>query len=335
MTGVFDVDFVPQVATRALVSEHLSDGWREHLATGGGLAGVGYTLPAPPYRLAPAPPGDPVDRARELLDTRGVTRAIVNPGNAPGLSGISNAVMAAELARATNDWALERWPAADRRLAVAAVVAPRDGRLAADEVRRLAGDARVAAVVLAFPPVLLGDRSLLPLHEAAAQAGLPILMQAGGGFAGANSGPTPVGHPTTLWEYRIAGAYTAIGHLASIVSEGVFARFPDLRLVLSGFGIGWLRSLLWRMDADFEAAAPADRPPRLDRLPSDVVREHVSFTTVALERPPDTALLPAKDLLMFGSGDDPEPRPWPLDAFDAAITNDNAQRRFQERHHAT
>ncbi len=330
MSGVFDVDFVPAVATRADFSDHLPEGWREHLSTGGGLGGVGYNLPAAPYRAAVAAGGDVVSRAVELLDARGVERAIVNPGDAAGLSGISNAVMAAALASATNDWMLERWPAADRRLRVAMVVGPRDGVLAAQEVRRLAGDARVAQIVLAFPPVLLGDRSLYPLYAAAAEASLPVCLVAGGGFAGANAGPTPVGHPTTLWEYRVAGAYGAIGHLSSIVSEGVFARFPSLRLVLSGFGIAWLPSLLWRMDADF-ATFSDQRPPRLDRPPSEVVREHVSFTTAGLERPADPARLvelvaaiDAERLLLFASADSADASPWELGVFSEAVAFGNA-----------
>ena len=320
MSAVFDVDFVPERVSVPQVREFMAPGWREHLSTGGGLAGSGYNLPAAPYRLSPHPGnGDPLKRARALLDARDVTAAIVNPGNAGGLSGISNAMMAAEIARATNDFVLARWPAADGRLRVSIVVSPRDGRLAADEVRRRAGDERIAQVVLAFPPVLLGDRSLYPLFEAAEGARLPVSLQAGGGFVGANAGPASVGHPTSLWEYRISSAYGAIPHLLSLVSEGVFTRFPALRVVFSGFGIGWLPSLLWRMDSGVDHVARADRVARLDRRPSEVVNEHISFTTVGLEVAPEIEDLigrRARTLLLFGSGESGEEQPWPLGVSD-------------------
>ena len=33
-----------------------------------------------------------------------------------------------------------------------------------------------------------------------------------------------------------------------MIGQGVFDRFPNVRLVLEGFGIAWLPSLLWSMD---------------------------------------------------------------------------------------
>jgi predicted TIM-barrel fold metal-dependent hydrolase len=335
MTGVFDVDLVPQVASIVELGAHLPPGWREHLTTaGGGLAaapGRGYSFPAAPYRNSVLDPDDPVARAKELLDARGVTQAIINPGHAPNLGGISNEVMAAELATATNEWLLADWAGADDRVRVAMVVSARAGRLAAAEVDRRAGDERIAQILLAFPPVLMGDRSLYPLYEAAVAAGLPICLQAGGGFAGANRGPTPVGYPTTLWEYRIASAYGAVAHLTSLIAEGVFARFPALKVVFSGFGIAWLPSLLWRMDADYREPGSEGLPKRLDGLPSDTVREHVRFTTVGLERPAEPAALRAllasvgaEHMLLFASGDSSEKRPWPLHELGSAVACDNA-----------
>jgi predicted TIM-barrel fold metal-dependent hydrolase len=209
--------------------------------------------------------------------------------------------MAAEIASAANDWLAENWLQADERFRGSIVVGPRDGEAAAAEIRRLAGDQRWAQIVIAFPPALLGDRAVYPILEAAAEAGLPVCLQAGGAFVGANPGPTPTGFPTTAPEYLLDSAFLGVAHLASLLLEGVCERLPSLRVVLSGFGIGWLPSLLWRL----EGAA-------------GVLAEHVRFTTRDLDAPSPQALLevvPADEvgrLLLYasGSGGARELEPW-------------------------
>jgi predicted TIM-barrel fold metal-dependent hydrolase len=305
-----DADLIARVADVALVAPFLSAGWREHLAAGGGLAGTGYSLPSIPYRPL-APPVEegtpPLERLRRRLDEHGVTAAVLNPGTAPALSGVANIVMADEIARATNDWLLDGFIEQDDRLHGSILVTPRDGELAAAEVRRIGGHPGMAQIVLAHPPGLLGERSLDPLFAAAAELGLPLSLQAGGALVGVNRGPAAAGHPSTLFEYGIDSAYGAIPHLTSMLCEGVFERFPRLRLVLSGFGIGWLPSLLWRLDAAFDRGLGV--PRRLTRRPSELVAGHVRFTTRDLERPLDVArlaellaLTDAARLLLYASG---------------------------------
>jgi predicted TIM-barrel fold metal-dependent hydrolase len=286
------------MVTRPPIAElapFLPAGWREHLQIGGGLAGAGYQFPSAPYR----PPARVLPRAEPdaLLARIGEDAlAVVDPGAAPALSGIPNAVMAAELARAFNDWLADRLAGAPR-LHRALVVAPRDGELAAAEIRRAGADPQVAMVVLAHPPVLLGERSLHPLLTAAAELGLPVCLQAGGAFAGSNAGPGPVGHPSSYDEYAVSSAYGAIPHLISALSERLFERIAGLRLVVSGFGAAWLPSVLWRMG---DAAG-------------ETVADRVRLTTWGLEQPADPAQLlavldavGAQRLLMAASGDAPE-----------------------------
>ena len=279
----------------AELAPFLPAGWREHLQIGGGLAGSGYQFPAAPYRppKRELPDADP----RALLARIGTDGlAVVDPGAAPALSAIPNMMMAGELARACNDWLADRLGGA-HRLRRALVVAPRDSGLAAAEIRRAGVDGPVAMVLLAHPPVLLGERSLHPLLGAAAELGLPVCLQAGGAFAGSNPGPGPVGHPSSYEEYAVSSTYGAIPHLISALSERLFDRIPDLRVILSGFGIAWLPSVLWRMGADV----------------GEVVGRHVRFTTWGLEPAPDVTSLLAlvsavggDRLLMAASGDDPE-----------------------------
>jgi uncharacterized protein len=301
---LIDADFVPERGEIEQIKPYLSTGWREHLTTGGGLASSGYVLPSAPYRAPPSHHEDGTDavtRALRYLDGQNVAGAVVSPGTAPALSGIANAVMAAELARATNDWLIGRWLERDERLHGSILVGPRDAELAAEEIERLGSHPQIAQVALAFPPCLLGDRSLYPLLAAAEESGLVLCLQAGGALVGSNAGPTPAGHPSSYVEYSIDSSYGCIPHLVSILVEGVFDRFPGLRLVLSGFGVAWLPSLVWRLEATATASA------------SETIREHVRFTTRAIEEPTDPAHLwgllspiGGEALLLYASGEETE-----------------------------
>jgi predicted TIM-barrel fold metal-dependent hydrolase len=86
--------------------------------------------------------------------------------------------------------------------------------------------------------------------------------------------------------------------LTSLVCEGVFERFPQLRIVLIEGGIGWIAPLMWRLDRAW--ALLRDQAPGLARPPSEVIREHVWLTTQPIDepaRPQDfTAMLEQMDL---------------------------------------
>lgn len=69
----------------------------------------------------------------------------------------------------------------------------------------------------------------------------------------------------------------------SLVSGGVFSRFPRLRIVLEEAGIAWVAPLMWRLDRAWESMH--DDVPELDRPPSEVIREHLWFTTQPLDEP--------------------------------------------------
>src|SRR5205823_1918267 len=73
--------------------------------------------------------------------------------------------------------------------------------------------------------------------------------------------------------------------LQSMVFEGVFEEFPNLRVVLVEAGIGWAPSLAWALDSAWEMLHEAT--PHLQRRPSEYVRDHVWYTTQPIEEPDD------------------------------------------------
>ena len=73
---------------------------------------------------------------RQLLDRANVRRAILTFGDDSHVSGHHNPYFATELARALNDWTIERWLPKDERLASSILVACQLPDRAAAEIRR-------------------------------------------------------------------------------------------------------------------------------------------------------------------------------------------------------
>jgi predicted TIM-barrel fold metal-dependent hydrolase len=327
MAGLVDADFWAQKATVTDLLPYVSEARRTWMRLDSPtpaeqLPESQYFVPGERLRAAAAS-DDPRGLARACLDDCGITRAILNPGAASSVSGFGSAVIGSELARAVNEWTAEAWLPADERLRGSIVVAPRAPARAADEIRRAGTDARFAQVLLAYPQQLLGNRMLAPILEAACELDLPVNLQAGGAYSGSNAGITMIGDPASILEAFVQWEFAAQPHLLSAILHGVFDRFPELRLVLSGFGVAWIPSLLWRLDHEIRTGRVQPVKP-LPGLPSEIVRERVRFTTSPLELPAEPHRLAAlldlfdgHELLLHGSGATGETDPEALlDALD-------------------
>jgi predicted TIM-barrel fold metal-dependent hydrolase len=330
MTGapgrIIDADFRGQEVDLSVVAPYLSPDWRGYLRLsrdGQSLPGTRVKIPETVYwnrqydRWRPLV-GDPdpdqpaeVDHracAQQYFREFGVASAVFNPGLAGGLSATGNSDYANAVARAVNDWLVAEWIERDDRILGTITTTLKDPIAAAAEIRRLGDHERMAQVIVAHPPRLLGDRALDPVWEAAQEYGLPVALEAAGAFAGVNPGLTTAGHPASRFEYEASWIHGAQPHLLNMISQGVFDRFPDLRLILNGFGAAWLPSLIWRLQAELRRCPDESLSP-LTGLPEDYVRRHVRVTTGRLDLPDDgtrlielLSLIDGADLLMLSSG---------------------------------
>jgi predicted TIM-barrel fold metal-dependent hydrolase len=71
-------------------------------------------------------------------------------------------------------------------------------------------------------------------------------------------------------------------HVTSVVTEGVFVRYPQLRFVLLDGGAAWLAPFLWRLDKNFKGLR--SEVPWLSELPSAYVLRHFRLGTRGLEQ---------------------------------------------------
>jgi uncharacterized protein len=254
-----------------------------------GLPGYSWTHPASWFRQDLAhedgrPPGaNAAAVVREVLDPLGVGIGVLNADDALYVSLMASPYRAAALARAHNDWTRDVWLGQDPRLRASLICPAQDPAAAADEIRRVAKDGRFVAVLLSGGSERpYGEPRYLPVFEAAVECGLPVAIHSGGegmGLAGDSGGAGP---PTFYIEWHTLGSACSImSHLVSLVVHGTFERLPELRVLLMEGGLGWLPGMLWRLDTNWRGLR-ADTP-WLKRKPSEVVREHIRFTTQPLE----------------------------------------------------
>ena len=305
---IFDSDVHNQYASLDALTPYLPAGdVQPYYAPGSGLHNAGGA-----YRLDAVPPGggvpgsNPAFVVSDHLDRQGIDQAILNPASFLGVAGLPDAGLVADVAQATNDWTIAEWLPVDERFLGAIVVSLRDPDRAVDEIRRLGAHPRMVQVTVVSSPCLLGHRSLHPVYEACAQFALPLNIHVGGSETGISGGSYCVGAPSSILEFHFGMCVPALHHLASLVVEGTFERFPNLRVVFNEFGTAWLPFVMWRLDSEHRASHHS--APWLTRLPSEYIRECVRFTTQPLEEPRNPkdlvtllSLVDAQDLLLYSS----------------------------------
>lgn len=219
--------------------------------------------------------GTTYERLREQhLDLWNVDKVLLTGASVYGASILPDPDFAAALCRAFNDWTTEQWLEQDDRLVMAAAVAVNDPRNAVAEIERVSADPRVRAIVLPTGSRMpYGNRFFHPVWEACERHGLGIVIHPGNEGAGMAGPPTGVGYPTYYIETRMARPQMAMAHAVSFIAEGVFEKFPRLKVLFDEVDQFWAVGLMWHMDADWKSLR--DQTPWVKRLPSEYFRGHI------------------------------------------------------------
>jgi predicted TIM-barrel fold metal-dependent hydrolase len=250
----------------------------------------------PDWRLpSGAPAGDLEAIRRQALDPFGLRLAICNVLH--GAVALFNEDMAMALCSAVNDWTARELLDREPRLRGSILVPLHNPEHAVAEIERVAADRRFVQVLLfAMNEALLGRRIYWPVYAAAERLGLAIGIHAGSVYRYA---PMAAGWPAHRVQDYIAQSAAFESQLLSFLAEGVFQKFPSLRVVLLESGFSWLPHLLWRNNKAWRGMRP--ETPWIDRPPAEILREHVRVTLQPVDLPKNDAAALKKTIEHIGS----------------------------------
>jgi uncharacterized protein len=308
--GAIDCDIHPGVPEIKALLPYMNDFWQESFIDRGldGFDMMSYPLGSPitcrsDWRTKGERPGSSLaGMQRDALDAFGISLAICNP-----LTGGQVAVsesMGAAICSAINDWIVEHWLNKDRRLRASIVVPPQAPLLAVEEVERLAGDKRFVQILLpAACEMMLGRSYYWPIYEVAAKYDLPIGLHAGSMYRYA---PTSTGWPSHYLHDYVANSQLFEDQLLSLISNGVFNRYPHLRFVLIESGVTWLPGFIWRAIKTWRGVRA--EVPWVKRSPAEIIRENVRLTVQPIDAPRDSNvfnriidMIDSDNMLLFAS----------------------------------
>jgi predicted TIM-barrel fold metal-dependent hydrolase len=286
--AVIDCDIHPALKSPKALHPYLSERWRRHRDSIGenGFSGAYYPRANPNAARTDAwppnglPPGSDLDFMRyQLLDAWDMDFGILQP--LLGAGTVRNHEYAAALSCAINEWQIAEWLEPEPRLRSGLVVPYEAPDLAAEAIHRFGDHPGFVQVMLGIrTSEPLGRRKYWPMLEAAVEHDLPIGMHFG------SQGGSPItgaGWPSMYLEDH-AGMSTAFqAQVISLVYEGVFERFPTLKIVLIEGGFAWVPPLAWRLDAAWGKLK--DEVPHLQKKPSEYFAEHFWLTTQPMEEP--------------------------------------------------
>jgi uncharacterized protein len=306
--GAIDCDFHPRVPSPRVLSRYMNDFWRETVEVRGidTWDSISYPPNAPltsrPDWRQDGADADAASAAKATLDRFGFAHAILNclfP-----VQAFRDENLAAAFARALNDWLAAEWLDKDPRFRGSAVLPIQSTEKCVEEIERLAADKRfVQVLLLVMGEHPLGKSMYWPIYAAAERHGFTVGIHAGSSYYHPVTGS---GWPTYYLEDYAAQALGFHAQLGSLICEGVFVKFPKLKVVLIESGVTWMPPCLWRLSKSWRGVRT--EVPWLDRSPAEFARDHVRLTLQPFDGPPSAAhigrvldQLESDDMLLFST----------------------------------
>jgi predicted TIM-barrel fold metal-dependent hydrolase len=259
--------------------------------------GPGVSGPFAPHIEGDRPGGRDARLRLPDMDQEGVDVAVIfGTRVALSVNGLRDKELAGVLCGAVNRWLLEEYlPADPKRLKGVGLIPCQDPPAAVKELERLVQH-RQDGIVSAMLPVNvyginLGDRRFDPIYELAEAAGLPLAVHPQTGHDGQYGVWGTMGAGSERMEkysyvHMTAFAFEPMIALMHMIGEGVFDRYPRLKVAYVEGACGWLPFWTQRLDEHFEKLRP--QWPLCQRKPSEII----ASGQVALTCEPEEEILP-------------------------------------------
>lgn len=212
---------------------------------------------------------------RQVLDaydtTYGVLTGYFYPTMLKMQYGLANA-----LAAAYNDYLVEHWLVKDARFIGSIQIFARDPEAAAREIDRMAAHPQMRQVKLPIvSDIAYGEPQYRPIFAAAARNDLRVAFHHTTHVEG------PFGMGMTYMERHALIPTAVMAELISVVCNGVFDEFPELRFIMLEGGFSWLPHVMWRLDREYRQGRI--EVPWIRKLPSEHIRERLCLSTQPTE----------------------------------------------------
>jgi predicted TIM-barrel fold metal-dependent hydrolase len=199
---------------------------------------------------------DPIERLKDQ-DLDGVTAEVLLPSVLFGIYSVPNAEVVAATFKNYNDWISNYCSHAPNRLFPTACIPLHDVDLAIEELQRAKTMGHVGADIPCTPPVdrPYSDHYYDKFWAAAEEMEMPLIMH----FL---TGAQP-NHGLPNWGPILNYCLAAVSQelvIGDLICNGVVARYPGLKFVVTEWETGWVAHFLQRLDWSLhrvpEAAAP-------------------------------------------------------------------------------
>lgn len=257
------------------INRYMPAKWQEANARRAG--GIFPALDHLHNNLSTVPPGAFVnpgpDGWESFLEDVGVDTSVLYP--TAGLAHGKNVDVdfAIATARAYNDWLYHTYTKTNPRLKGMALIPLQEPTAAIEELRRAVNELGFVGAMIPSTglPLHLGAKPYWPIYEETARLGCAL-----GVHGGCHSG---LGLDTV----NVFAAIHAMGHptgiavcFATMVINGIFDKFPKLRVGFLEGGVGWFIMALERLTGSYKAFRPVDpRGEYLELEPGESVADYI------------------------------------------------------------
>lgn len=205
-----------------------------------------------------------------VMDESGLDQAYLYPTDGLGIGCVREPEFAADLCRAYNDFLSEEFMKVNPRLVGVALLPMQAPEEAVKELRRAVTElgmpgAMLPAVGLRVP---LGDALYHPVYAEAERLdvmlGVHATVRDPAGFGAAN-------FDRFIEVHQLSHPFAQMQQLTSMTFQGVFERFPRLRVAFMEAGCSWVPFWMNRMDSEWELRGAVEAPGCKQR-PSEYIR---------------------------------------------------------------